>query len=156
EGQAFLNPALPLRGELVFDMPSADGVRLWITDGTVEGTRHLIDTYPFLAPMELSSDLVLVEAGGKLFFRASTEAGGDLRLWVSDGTAAGTAPLEFAESAGFFETIIAAGRHAYFTVYMDDSGDPNTGSHLWVTDGTPAGTVQLPARPLISYSGNIM
>jgi len=157
EGQALLSPALPLRGEIVFEMSSPDeGGRLWITDGTVEGTRHLEDLYPFLAPMELSSDLTLVEAGGKFFFRASTEAGGDRRLWVSDGTAAGTAPLEFAESAGDVETIIAAGRHAYFTVFVDDPDGPNAGSHLWVTDGTPAGTVQLPGRPLISYYGDFM
>src|SRR6185369_5327982 len=157
EGQALLSPALPLRGEIVFEMSSPDeGGRLWITDGTVEGTRHLEDLYPFLAPMELSSDLTLVEAGGKFFFRASTEAGGDRRLWVSDGTAAGTAPLEFAESAGDVETIIAAGRHAYFTVFVDDPDGPNASSHLWVTDGTPAGTVQLPGRPLISYYGDFM
>jgi ELWxxDGT repeat protein len=153
----YSSPDRLLRGQLVFQMASTDDARhLWLTDGTLEGTHPLTDTYPFLAPLELSNELTLVEAGGKLFFFGSTEAGGESRLWVSDGTAAGTVPLEFAESAGYVETLIAAGSHVYFTIFVDDPNGPNAGSHLWVTDGTPAGTVPLPGRPIISFYSDFM
>jgi ELWxxDGT repeat protein len=138
-----------LHGQLLFRQ--WDHPELWLTDGTAEGTRRLVDVDPLLAPIDRSSELALAEAGGKLFFLGSAEAGGKADLWVSDGTAAGTAPLEFADSAGFIETLLPAADHLYFTVADDNAEVPFSGSYLWVTDGTPAGTVRVPGRPIISY-----
>jgi ELWxxDGT repeat protein len=144
-----------LRGRLLFrkwDNPS----ELWLTDGTAEGTRRLVDADPLLAPFERSGEISVAEAGGKLFFLGAAEAGGKAALWVSDGTAAGTAPLDFADSAGSIEALFPAGDHLYFTVADEHAQSPFSGSYLWITDGTPAGTVQLPARPIISYYNDAM
>ena len=144
------NPMRLLRGQLLFIVYNESTFHYWLTDGTAEGTRPLIDVDPLLAPLDRSIETSLAEVGGKLFFLTSGDIGGKLDLWVSDGTAAGTAPLDFADSAGYIETLLPATNHAYFTVADDDAPSPNSGSHLWVTDGTPAGTVEMTARPIIS------
>jgi ELWxxDGT repeat protein len=151
---AFLDRFPLLRGHVLFRQWISS--EPWITDGTAEGTRRLVDADPLLAPLDRSGEISFAEAGGKLFFLGSAEDGGESHLWVSDGTAAGTAPLQFADSAGFIETLLPAGNHAYFTVADDDAPFPRSGSHLWVTDGTPAGTVETSARPIISSDGDVM
>jgi ELWxxDGT repeat protein len=151
---AILDRVPLLRGQLLFRGWSSS--ELWLTDGTAEGTRRLVDVYPFLAPLERSGGLSFAEAGGKLFFLGAAEAGGEAHLWVSDGTAAGTAPLAFADSAGYIEALFPAAGHLYFAVADDHAPSPFSGSYLWITDGTPAGTVRTPARPIISYYDDAM
>ncbi len=139
-----------LRGQLVFQMvPVSGGIpEPWVTDGTAEGTRRLLDVDPSLAPMR-AGDLMLVEAAGKVFFFGPAEAENERRLWVSDGTAAGTAPFDFADNTGnvYFEGFYPAGDRLYFKVIVYPPDDESS-AHLWITDGTPAGTRQIPARPL--------
>ncbi|HEV7668930.1 MAG TPA: ELWxxDGT repeat protein [Thermoanaerobaculia bacterium] len=120
---------------------------LWLTDGTAEGTRRLIDVDPLLAPLERSDKVSVAEVGGKLFFLGAAEVGGEVDLWVSDGTAAGTAPLSYADSTATFGDFFRTTNHLYFTVIVDDPESGFDTTHLWITDGTPAGTYQVPARP---------
>jgi ELWxxDGT repeat protein len=151
---AYLDRPSLLRGQLLFGL--WDSSELWLTDGTAEGTRRLVEVDPLLAPLERSGAHSWAEAGGKLYFLGSAEYGGEAHLWVSDGTAAGTAPLDFADSAAPIEALFPAADHLYFTVADDHPDGPFSGSHLWITDGTPAGTVQVPARPIISYYNDAM
>jgi ELWxxDGT repeat protein len=99
---------------------------LWASDGTLERTR------PVTAAAGPSVEEVAV-LGGKLYFLAS--GGG---LWVSDGTAAGTAKvvdLPTTERSVPFSLVATAGR----LFFVADHGGPA----LWTSDGTAAGT-----RPL--------
>ncbi len=77
-----------------------------------------------------------VAFGRTIIFRANNqEAGGE--PWVSDGTAAGTVPLEVvpgptSTTAGAFTDI---GDEVVFLAFEASGGD-----ELWRTDGTQAGT----------------
>jgi ELWxxDGT repeat protein len=148
-GGPFLFQTRFLRGQLLFDLIVDGYSQIWVTDGTAEGTRRLIDVDPLLTPFELSGHLSSAEVGDKLFFLGSTERGGDVDLWVSDGTAAGTAPLDYADANAetyYYERLFPTPNHLYFTVVV--SGPEDSVTHLWVTDGTSAGTTQLPAPPV--------
>jgi len=120
---------------------------LWLTNGTAEGTHRLLDVDPLLAPLERSGQVSVAEVGGKLFFLGAAEVGGEVDLWVSDGTSAGTAPLSFADSTGAFGGFFRTADHLYFTEIVDDPESDYDATHIWKTDGTPAGTYQVPARP---------
>jgi ELWxxDGT repeat protein len=84
-----------------------------------------------------------VFAGKALF--VGEDASGDISLWTTDGTGAGTSELAAAGSYGgglFYNTaapdFTALGGKVLFAG-QDASGHPN----LWVTDGTSAGTSEL-------------
>ena len=63
--------------------------------------------------------------------------GRTLRLWVTDGTEAGTVPLTDA-SVDFSVPRIMLNGHRFFAAL-----DEAHGEELWVTDGTPEGTIML-------------
>jgi len=65
---------------------AANGEELWITDGTVAGTKMVKDINP---GSDGSNPSYLCAAGGKVYFSAANPAYG-AELWVSDGTDAGT------------------------------------------------------------------
>src|SRR5207247_1215185 len=66
-----------------------NGVELWKTDGTPEGTELVKDIQP--GPGS-SNPRSLTSFNGKLYFRASDGENGE-ELWHSDGTVNGTQPL---------------------------------------------------------------
>jgi len=113
--------------------------QLWATDGSAAGTVR-IATFCTLLPN--ADDCVtyrgLVSIGPRVLFdREDAEL--QLRLWVSDGTAAGTLPLSrlvpgLPASLSVPIPVPAAG-FAYF--WSTDA--------LWRTDGTAAGTFRLAA-----------
>lgn len=118
-------------GNLAFFTAADSGVghELWVTDGTVAGTRLVADLEPGLTGSEPQA---FVDFGGVALFRA--RVGGATRLFRSDGTATGTFEVAPGMVAGTVAEIAVAGSTAWFT-----TGD----SDLWRTDGTPSGTVQL-------------
>lgn len=65
---------------------AANGEELWITDGTVAGTKMVKDINP---GSDGSDPRYLCAVGGKVYFSATTPDYGS-ELWVSDGTDAGT------------------------------------------------------------------
>ncbi len=65
---------------------AVNGEELWITDGTVAGTKMVKDIN---SGTNGSDPKYLCAAGGKVYFSATTAANGT-ELWVSDGTEAGT------------------------------------------------------------------
>ncbi|MEZ6036138.1 MAG: hypothetical protein R3F29_01570 [Planctomycetota bacterium] len=110
--------------------------RLYWSDGT-PGMANL------LAQVSESStygtrDLTAV--GDRLVFTAAN--GGGLEPWVSDGTPAGTSPLDLipgpAGSNPAEYTVV--GGTAYFSANEPPN---NTGGEIYATDGTVAGTFQL-------------
>ncbi len=75
---------------------------------------------------------------GKMLFSAASATTGN-ELWITDGTAAGTALLKDIYSGSNSSTpryLTLVGNKVYFQAW-----DPTSGQELWVTDGTTAGTV---------------
>lgn len=120
---------------VVFEaMGGDDAVRLWITDGTPEGTRELaaVDALPAQV------------AGRQIFFRARPDGRAN-GLWRSDGTAAGTGPVTVPSTPDtFVDPLAGLGDRLLFANNYDDGGRT-----LWVTDGTAERTLSLsdPASP---------
>jgi ELWxxDGT repeat protein len=120
------------------------GGDLWRSDGTAAGTRRVTDfgfASPFGSGGEGSGELALGKAGNRLVFLASDGITG-LRIWTSDGTPAGTAPLEGCPggcpAVDFATRLATLGNRVLFRGF-----DLTAGSELWSTDGTAAGTRRL-------------
>ena len=129
---------------------------LWSTDGTLEGTRFLapvlpeaLTPYPFLGPPEWA------RLGSRLIFRGWDPEHG-FELWVTDGTAEGTALLKdiaLGKTSSFPSSLVRVGDQVWLTA---DDGDH--GRELWVTDGTPDGTrlaVELAPGPFSLEPGSL-
>lgn len=111
------------------------GRELWVTDGTPEGTRMVIETLPG------SIGSILSRAGtiGNSLLMALAEPNG-AAVYATDGTAEGTRRLitvnSFATAAG------SLGGFAYFV-----SSTSATGTELFRTNGTAAGTSVIDLNP---------
>ena len=144
---AYPNFFTPLgNGRVVFDgVDDIHGRELWVTDGTEFGTYMVKDINPGpfsyvhfqgFAGGSNPAGFTVIGNGRALF---SADDGVDNRLWVTDGTKAGTSmvsdikpALPRGTSHGF--TPIGSGRALF-------SGYDGTGHvALWITDGTAAGT----------------
>lgn len=109
---------------------------IWVTDGTVAGTR-LTGTFPIIM-----FDRTTVGANGLLFFAGTTSDVG-AQLWVSDGTAVGThVARRGAECAGS-----SCGPAAKMVYPLGNGVLAVTESELWRSDGTAAGTSLLGTLP---------
>lgn len=108
----------------------AHGVEVWVSDGSTDGTRRLVDIAAGPANgLSGSNSDMFVPVGDEVFFVARS---GDPSLWKTDGTQAGTTLVkEF--SAPFASTMLALNDVFYFVV----------GDSLMKSDGTSAGTVEL-------------
>jgi ELWxxDGT repeat protein len=151
------------------------GMELWRSDGTAAGTQLVVDIRPGFASsitIDPYQRKPIAIAGGELYFAANGGSGG-VRLWHSDGTAAGTAPVTFSGATPV--EIASDGTSVYYragttqlckatagssTVLKTFASGPwysgvhngalyfagaETGSNyeLWKSDGTVAGTVLL-------------
>jgi ELWxxDGT repeat protein len=123
------------------------GSGLYVSDGTEEGTKLVVDIYPDTDDSELgdrySSIPGLVEFNDKLYFSANNGENGD-ELYVSDGTAGGTKLVadvnpEVSDdgypSSSYPRNFVEFNDKLYFTA--DNS---KVGTELYVSDGTAVGT----------------
>jgi ELWxxDGT repeat protein len=98
--------------------------KLWTTEGTVASTRQLKD----IAAVDF------VDVDGTAFF-----IGPDNGLWKSDGTEAGTVPVDVGPTGPLQVTqLVASNGLVYFAGLTLAHG-----FELWRSDGTPAGTILL-------------
>lgn len=107
----------------------AHGMELWVSDGTLEGTRRIVDLYPgpgsgtgFHSPNTFVAEPRLAR-GGAYFLGRDSEHGH--RLWVTDGTADGTAPVGNQPEGPLFPPPRVLGRtesHVYWSAVVDGSG----------------------------------
>ncbi len=111
------------------------GSELWLTDGTVEGTRMVADVLP--GPLG-SNPMELTAGAGQVYFLASNRWP-DRRIWVSDGTAAGTTPLFEANDDPLGPGLISTLTWANGLLYAKGG---QLGP-LWRSDGTVGGTFQV-------------
>jgi ELWxxDGT repeat protein len=84
-----VGPLAALGSELIFVAGDQHPQEIWVSDGTVAGTRAVAG---FARADALVDTAFLKPAGGHAFFVADEGAFG-LQLWVTDGTAAGTRRL---------------------------------------------------------------
>lgn len=123
---------------------TAQGVELFISDGTAGGTTQVKDIYPGSNP---SYPLIYHEYNGELFFRASNGING-YELWKSDLTSAGTQLVKDvwvgSSNAVPLTTygFVIADAGGLMVMPLSD-GTTNHGTELWVSDGTSIGTNML-------------
>jgi ELWxxDGT repeat protein len=130
-------------GFVYFFADAPDGVGLWRTDATPQGTRQAALLPTFSRPRNL------IAAGARLYFMMGPDfvPGGGPRasLWTSDGTPSGTRavpPFDRGRTA-VAQWIGTLGQALIFI-----GVDPAAGWQVYRTDGTPGGT-----RRLTSFSG---
>jgi ELWxxDGT repeat protein len=116
----------------------ASGRELWRSDGTPGGTQLVIDLA--LGATSSSPDN-LIALGNRVFFTAATANA--LSLWVTDGTAAGTARLASLNRNFLGIPVVQAGR-LWFAAF--DAADQ---LQVWQSDATTAGT-----RPVTTLAGD--
>src|ERR1700731_4412748 len=135
-----------LGNRALFEGDDASGAAsLWVTDGTSAGSRELIAAGSDASGLfnNVIAPHLTVFAGKALF--VGEDAGGNISLWTTDGTGAGTS--ELAAAGGYHNGLFYNFAAPDFTVLggkvlfagQDATGNPN----LWVTDGTSAGTKEL-------------
>ncbi|MFY0527973.1 ELWxxDGT repeat protein [Archangium gephyra] len=147
------SPLVALGGQLFFLHERQDGgLELWGSNGTLEGTRRV---YTLSEPGMSLRHLGLFSVRDRLVFdvRASDESVTRSQLWVSDGTAEGTAPLRrratpLGSGAAPMEQV---GNTLLFSV------EDAHGFELWRSEGTEASTTRArvirPTAPTESARG---
>lgn len=109
------------------------GIELWCSDGTSEGTTMVKDIYPSGGS---SSPARLTPIGNTVYFTATDGVNGT-ELWRSDGSSAGTVMVKDLTPGGgsTISAMAAVGNTLLFAFT-----DANSGTELWKSDGTAAGT----------------
>lgn len=112
----------------------AGGRGLWRSDGTTAGTFQIADPDPTSTDSTISNITVV---NNTLFFTTSLIVNNafQYKLWVTDGTAAGTTTIATLSSPSDFTAFNSA-------LYFTDT-DSTHGRELWRSDGTPGGTGML-------------
>ncbi|HXU30812.1 MAG TPA: hypothetical protein VN851_09575 [Thermoanaerobaculia bacterium] len=133
-------PALLALGDLVVApvITPLGGEELWISDGTVGGTRPLDEIYPFLkAPLALAKSPI-AKLGGRSWFVAANPGDVVATLWRTDLSAAGTAPVGPLDlSSTSFGTWSLFPLGARLLVFGPST---SLGAALWMSDGTAGNT----------------
>ena len=135
-----------LGNRALFEGDDASGAAsLWVTDGTSAGSSELIVAGSDASGLftNVIAPHLTVFAGKALF--VGEDAGGNISLWSTDGTGAGTS--ELAAAGGYRNGLLYNFAAPDFTVLgakvlfagQDATGNPN----LWVTDAISAGTKEL-------------
>ena len=125
----------PVLGKAVFAASSDYGIEPWVTDGTPQGTRILIDLMP--NGSSLPGDFVRL--GNELLFVAEVPGLGR-ELWKTDGTPTGTVLVKDIRPGtvgGNPTRLVLFGGAVWFA-----ASDGIGGDELWRSDGTSNGTVQ--------------
>jgi ELWxxDGT repeat protein len=122
-----------LPGKALFILPGLNdiGAQLWVTDGTVRGTRRVNKQEPY------EHFLVFAQAGPALYYTSYNLLGSANKIWKTDGTPAGTVPIDLPVMPMSGELVVMDGL-AYFM-----ARDAEGLYSLWRTDGTAGGTVEI-------------
>ncbi|PTQ90959.1 Ig-like domain-containing protein [Agitococcus lubricus] len=112
--------------------PAPKNSALWVSDGTVQGTKIVAD-FRLMSTGDVFITYMVTTAN-KALFRVVMD--GKNSLWSSDGTVAGTIQLQEYSSIGSHTNylLLADGRVLFV------ANDGVSGTELWMTDGTKAGT----------------
>jgi len=110
----------------------SDNIQLWKSNGTRAGTKPLTDAGELRS---VPTEAVLM--GKSLYFNSRYEADSPYaeygQLWKTNGTGAGTSPVETWKNGYDNGNLTTSGGRLFLTV----------NDHLWRSDGTTAGTTDL-------------
>ncbi|QDV46619.1 hypothetical protein Enr13x_65280 [Stieleria neptunia] len=119
-----------------------DGLELWLSDGTEEGTMQVLDSLPgndlYGAPLD-GAPVLFGELGGSLLF-TTTDLARDRELWITDGDPLNTETLVNLNPStddANVRDLVQFGTDIYFV-----ADDGLNGEAIWKAD-TVAGTVEL-------------
>lgn len=136
-GSSFPFRFVELGGKLYFTAyERTHGQELWVSDGTPGGTQILKDIVPGDADTKLEHlDLFeLRRVDNRLFLENYHRTDRIVRLWTSDGTAAGTTPVQsYIDGTSPYASV---GQWLFFVAYTEEHG-----YELWKTNGVPADTM---------------
>lgn len=108
-----------------------DGKELWITDGTVAGTKMLAD----INPTGDSNPGEFYEFNGKVYFQA-TATTGNTELWSTDGVT-----VTLVKDINATGSSLPSNFFAYNNLLYFSANDGVYGIELWRTDGTSGQTL---------------
>jgi ELWxxDGT repeat protein len=114
------------------------GEEVWVTDGSPEGTKMLVETQPGIT--ERGDFNYYRPFGGQLLFQASkNNVVSSYDIWKTDGTPEGTQMLKSMSYNfnAFVPQIEFRGKLLFLAKTMPG------GTQLWTTDGTTAGTSEI-------------
>lgn len=131
---AYLPGAAVINDRLLLPVYKADGIALWTSDGTPEGTVPAVEL-----PDELTAIDLLRAAGNEAYFTSAS--GNGYALWRTDGTPAGTRKV--AADVSLYSAVVRLGSPVLFMAYSTFPNGSFGAFGLWKTDGTAAGTVQV-------------
>src|SRR5262249_4597510 len=117
-----------------------DGMELWKSDGTDDGTVLVKD---IVTGSNGSNPSNLTNVNGALFFRANDGINGD-ELWTSDGSDSGTVLITDIHSGSYGSRIYGTDPSDLTNVNGElffSAKDGVKGYELWKSDGSPSGTV---------------
>ncbi|MEQ8790122.1 MAG: Ig-like domain-containing protein [Pirellulaceae bacterium] len=132
-------------GVLFFTAQDDNGLELWKSDGTTDGTVMVEDIFAGDdggGVANSSSPSNLVNVGGTLFFVANDGVHGQ-ELWKSGGTAETTELVKSILPGIDGQDANAASLTAVNGVLFLTADDGQNGLELWKSDGTEAGTVMV-------------
>jgi ELWxxDGT repeat protein len=115
---------------------NVNGIELWKTDGTAEGTVQVKNINS--SPNGSSNPQNLINVNGTLFFSATSGTNFGTELWKSDGTDEGTVmvkDINTVSSNSLPQNLFTVNGKLYFS-----ATDGINGRELWQSDGTEEGT----------------
>lgn len=114
-----------------------NGDELWKSDGTEAGTVLLKEVKPG-APSGFNFQSFLTAGYNNKFYFIAYDETAKRRVWMSDGTQAGTSVLDSATAGSYSPQELTA--YNGYLFFRASSNTANIGEELWYTDGTREGT----------------
>ena len=130
--------SMALGNKVIFDgyIPGK-GFEPYVTDGTSAGTLPLIDAWPGKSSGHMYRSHL--DSLGKKVYWCSQVGWNDYRIFVSDGTPAGTRMFTPKNTGGWTSVVESLGK----VYYQGQDVTPGTGWELCVSDGSLSGTKTL-------------
>jgi ELWxxDGT repeat protein len=141
-GPNFPRSMFNFQGTLYFTASNGtDGLELWKSNGTNAGTKQVVDLWPGGSvgydgyTPNSSNPRSFTNVNGTLYFVADNGDGMG-RVWKTNGTAAGTLPVDTPANDSGANELTTVGSDLYFTTSDQDNGS----DLLWKTQGTAGST----------------
>lgn len=131
------------------------GDELWVSDGTLTGTKMVKDIYPGTYGSGIKN---LTPFNNKVVFHARGDDNSGYEPWISDGTASGTYMIKDLHPGKSRPAMFRQINENQFIFAARDCDSETAGAMgqywLWISDGTPNGT-QLLSQISVGVPGSI-